>query len=121
MYSVVVYRDEVIEVDYAFAEYLGMVTSKPRGDRIFTAHEWFIDVEVYIASRHTETQLPNLENSTPVDYSEWFLDNLEFAVRWEPRVINVGDWIMWKERGREVFWHDTYYWMLLPESIPRIR
>jgi hypothetical protein len=110
MYSVIVHRDEVIEVEFAFAERLGMVSLVPRGDRIFTAHEWYRDVEIYIATNHAQSELPNLKNSIPIDYSEWFLDNLEFAQKWEPRVIPTKEPNIWRLWGHDVFWYDAGYW-----------
>lgn len=109
MYSIVVTRDEVIEVSFNFAESLGMVSLVPKGDRIFTAHEWCRDVEIYIASSHAETEIPYLGNKEPVNYSEWFLENLEFAVKWEPRVIGLKNW-NWKLWGHDIFWRDADYW-----------
>ena len=50
MYSVVVIRDEVVEVNYKFAERLGMVTTL--SDGTYAVNKWSIsNVEVYIPPR----------------------------------------------------------------------
>ena len=109
MYSIVVTRDEVVEVEFAFAEQLGMVSLVPKGNRIFTAHEWYRYVDVYIASSQYEKTMPDLYGQEPVNYSEWFLDTLEFAYKREPRIIDLGGGF-WKAWGNNIYWRDTLYW-----------
>lgn len=109
MYSIIVDRDEVVEVEFGFSESLGMTSLTPSGDKIYTVYEWYRDVEVYVADSVLETELPDLGNIKPIDYSEWFLDNMEFSQRWEARVIQMDNW-EWKLWGKEIVWRDDAYW-----------
>ena len=118
MYSVIVYRGEVVEFSYTFAEKLGMVTSRAGSDYI--VNQWSIPVEVLVTDGtpyeyysqnlknlvhcfHVGEICEGLEDYNSVPYIDYFLDTLEFATGWEPRVILTADG-RWKEWGEDVYW-----------------
>ena len=108
MYPIIVYRGEVVEVGFEFAEQIGMA-EKLDDHGGYKALEWFKDVEIYVAKDRLEKELPDLSESTPVYYPEWFVENLRFATRWEQGIIDMGGY-RWKLKNHDIYWFDEDYW-----------
>ena len=87
MYGVIVHRGEVVEVGFRTAVRWGMV--EENGE----VNDWFKEVEVYIGERVDE-------DSTPISYSEYFLENLEFTRKYESRI-----WFV----GRQLYYRSGFY------------
>jgi len=100
MYSVVVIRDEVVEVNYKFAERLGMVTTL--SDGTYAVNKWSIsNVEVYIPPRSRPgIKFPTTE---PIDFSEYWLERIEYVYHEEPTVIPIEGG--WKTYGLDEYWY----------------
>lgn len=96
MYSIIVYRDEVVEVNFDLALELGMVTMN--SDYSYNVHEWRKEnVVVYV--QNCSGSYPDLlseEARNPVDYSDWFLENLNFIYRQEDTPMPRDDYLYWK-------------------------
>ncbi len=101
MYTTVVYREEVVEVDFWFALEMGMVSDHVEG--LYDVYEWFLPVEVLINVSPEVYFLIN-EDPTPVNYKEYFLENLEFATKEPRRVITLVEGELWKEFNNNVYW-----------------
>jgi hypothetical protein len=97
MYSIVVYREEVVEINFELAVKLGMVSQHINGN--YEVYDWFMDVEVLVNNSPYNYDF----KEDPVFYKEYFLNTLEFATGYEPRVL-VLDENTWKEYGREKYW-----------------
>jgi hypothetical protein len=106
LYPVIVYRDEVVEINAKLAEELGMITIT-NTPPYYEAHEWYRDVEVWLPPADYQSMTPHdvspLMMGDPIDFSEYFLETLEFATGWQPRVIQ-DQFGNWKEYGT-----DHYY------------
>ena len=101
MYTCVVYREEVVEVDFWFAKKMGMVSDHIGGK--YEVYDWYLPVEVLI-NINPEAYFMMKENPEPVNYRDYFLENLEFATK-EPRwVITLVEGELWKEFGHDVYW-----------------
>jgi len=103
MYSIVVIREEVVEVDIHFAEKFGMVTIN--SDYTYDVHKWFKRVELYLPPKYNQSKLP--EEGTPISYTDWFLENVEFATGYEPPIIDMGNFA-WKEYGKDKYWRSYF-------------
>jgi hypothetical protein len=111
MYSIVVYRDEVVEIGFDFARELGMVSVYYEPYWYYDIHEYFRYVEVWLPPINDQGLTPPKNLGEPTDYSEWYLENLEFATKWEPRVIQ-DQYGQWKEFGRDKYWLIEYTYKL---------
>jgi hypothetical protein len=100
MYSIVVHREEVVEVNHEFATQMGMVTPN-NTERGYDINEWYLDVSVLVNVSPMEYFYGDFEKA--VMYKDFFLDTLEFATGYEPRVIQIED-NLWKEYGIEKYW-----------------
>lgn len=106
MYSVVVYRQEVIEVDFSFAEQMGMATLLDDITHDYEVHEWYLDVEVWLPPADYQTQEPNPAGD-PIHYPTWWFENAEYATGFEPRVILTRDGV-WKEYANDRYWRTSF-------------
>jgi len=102
MYSIIVYRDEVVEVNFDFALELGMVSpAKENGS--YEVYEWRKnDVIVYV--QNCNGGYPNKLSQryrNPVDYSDWFLENLSFALFEENVPYPRDGYMYWQTANRE--------------------
>jgi len=107
MYSIVVFRDEVIEVNFDFALELGMV-SPHREDGSYDVYEWRKEsVVVYV--KNCDGGYPDLlsdEYRNPVDYSDFFLDGLSF-IGFEQNVPYPRDnYMYWQTANGETVYTD---------------
>lgn len=106
MYSVAVYRETVMEFSFNYAEKLGLASYNEHSERFYTPHEWFINVEVWLPPIDYQSKLPETEGE-PIYYPDWFLENMEFATRYEPGIIDMGNYT-WKTYGQDTFWRRYY-------------
>ncbi len=102
MYTNVVYREDVIEINFELALEVGMVSEHKDGE--YEVYEWFKWVEVLVDVSPEEYSF----DSEPIYYKEYFLENLEFATEYEPSVILTLDG-RWKEWGRNVYFPKKEY------------
>jgi hypothetical protein len=104
MYSVVVYREEVIEANFDFAEQMGMVTRINESD--YTVNNWYLDVEVFLPPADRQKMKP-VGFGTPINYRDWFLEHVEFASCYQPEIITLRNF-EWKEYGTTKRWTSYY-------------
>lgn len=103
-YSIVVYREEVIELPFELAVEVGMV-SPLNSDYNYKVYDWYKRVTVLVDVDPNTIQLMLEENIIqPITFKDYFLENLEFATGYQPRVIMTSDGL-WKEYGEDVYWH----------------
>jgi hypothetical protein len=103
IYSVVVIREEVIEVEFEFAEKLGMAekTDDNGGHKVM---EWYKDVEVFLPPLNHQRLTPySAHLNKPINYREYFLATVETTKDYQPRVILTNDNV-WKVYGKEIYW-----------------
>lgn len=96
MYSIVVYRQEVVEVSFEVTQMLGMASYNE--DYSYKVHEWYKDVEVLI------NVPPEVANYlTPLTYKSHFLKYATYTDKWQPAILTVIEGSLWVERytGRE--------------------
>jgi len=102
MYSIVVYRDEVVEVNFEFAEFLGMVEKK--GDS-YIVDDWGLDnVEVYIVPDSYPWVI--FPKNDPIDFSDYWLERIEFINYQENTIFPVGTG--WKVKNRNEYYFEDY-------------
>ena len=107
-YSIVVYRQEVIEINFELALEIGMVDNYKK-DGSYDVNEWSIPAEVlvnispkeFFASHLYPTQIK------PIIYKNYFLETLEFIDSPEPSVITLVEGKLWKEYGVNKYWSKT--------------
>ena len=102
MYSIVVYREEVIEVNFEFALEIGMVSDHRGGE--YDVYNWFLPVEILVNYDPFTYFLEYGNNVQPVIYKEYFLQHLEFSnvvPRW---IMVLEEGKIWKEYASEVYW-----------------
>lgn len=104
MYSIVANRGEVAEVNFEFAQQLGMVGENIGGD--YEVYSWFMDAEVLVNVSPEEYFSEGSINPDPIYYPDYFIDTLEFASGYEPRVILTNEGL-WKEYGEDKYWLKT--------------
>jgi hypothetical protein len=98
MYPIVVYREEVIEINFELAVEVGMVSEHDVYGN-YEVYEWYKDVEVLVNISPHEYSF----NENPIVYKEYFLENIEFAEIREPSVILI-EKNKWKEYNNEKYW-----------------
>lgn len=99
IYSIVVYREEVIEINFELAVEAGMVSEADVYGN-YEVYDWYKDVEVLVNNSPYEYSF----EEEPVNYTEFFLDNLEFASGYEPRVLVLEEGSRWKEYAGDKYW-----------------
>lgn len=100
MYSIVVYRDEVVEVNFEFAETLGMV--ERRGDS-YIVREWYKYAEVYVPSANHPLQFPT---RSPINFDEYWLERAKSINHYESPVFQVEGG--WKVKGEDIYYLVEY-------------
>lgn len=104
IYSIIVIREEAVEVNIRFAEEMGMVKINP--DYTHEVIKWYKDVEVYLPPENYQAKMPP-DHGNPISYKDWFLKNIEFATRYESSVIDLGNYT-WKQYGQDKYWVSKY-------------
>ena len=99
MYSIIVHREEVVEVNFDFAQQMGMVGEHKLGD--YDVYKWYLNVSVLVNASPMRYFSRDFEKS--VSYKDFFLRTARFATGYEPRVVQIGEGV-WKEYGENVFW-----------------
>lgn len=99
MYSIIVYREEVIEINFELAIKVGMVSEADVYGN-YKVYSWYKNVEVLINNSPYEYSF----EKEPINYKEFFLDNLEFASGYEPRVLVLEEGRYWKEYAEDKYW-----------------
>jgi len=101
MYSIVINREEVIEINFQLAMEVGMVSEHTAGK--YDVYNWYKDVEILV-NISPEVYFEKHENPEPIVYKDYFLENLEFA-KIEPRwLITLEEGKLWKEYGNDIYW-----------------
>lgn len=99
IYSIVVYREEVIEINFELAVEVGMVSEQYVGGG-YEVYDWYKDVEVLVNKSPYQYSF----EEKPIVYVDYFLDNLEFATGFEPRVLVLEEGKRWKEYDGDKYW-----------------
>ncbi len=111
MYSIVVIREEVVELNFEMALQLGMV-GKPDSNGNYEVYHWYKDVEVFIGSQNPEKFIGNKSIDDildPIPYKEYFLENADLTTAYQPRIILTWDGI-WKVYGEDIYWEPPVQW-----------
>jgi hypothetical protein len=105
MYSIVVIREEVIEINFELAVEIGMVSQHDKG--VYEVYDWFRRAQVIIGQKPMD-YFADCEDEAcfdPVNYRNHFLDHVEFAPYREPRVMPYRkSRTVWKEYGTQRYW-----------------
>lgn len=104
MYGVIVSRNEVVEVGYRTAERWGMVNSRQTNEFRIKGVEVYIGETLprYIEYASIWEWKFDIDDISPVNYEQWFLDTLEFTSKREGRPIIIGP-STWKMPDGTIF------------------
>ena len=100
MYSIVVYRKEVVEVNFELAVEVGMVSEHRHGK--YDVYDWWLPVEILINIDPTTHKIESREQ--PITYKDYFIKNLEFATRQPRWVMTVIEGELWREYASDKYW-----------------
>jgi len=100
MYSIVVYREEIVEINFELAVELGMVSPHNNGD--YRVYKWYLPAEVLV-NISPDKYFSSDQDREPINYKDHFLETLVFAKSFEPRVILTKDGL-WKEYATDKYW-----------------
>lgn len=109
MYSIVVYREEIVELNFDFAQSMGMVSEHNNGS--YEVYNWYLDAQVLV---NVPPEIYFSANpQKPIAYKDYFLNTLEFATGFEPRVILDQNGV-WKEYAEDKYWHKRTQKIVFP-------
>lgn len=100
MYSIVVHREEVAEVDFEFAQEIGMVSENIGGS--YEVYQWYVPVNLLVNVDPDTYFRTNPEK--PTIYRDYFLENVEFATSLPRWVMTLVEGEVWKEYGSDRYW-----------------